>query len=241
MTIAIICPTKGRPHECKRMIESVVATTVSNITIYILIQNEKDNLSYNQKDIANIIKGTPVTVVVAQLLNDDKTYTENVPTAYLWNKLCLAAYENKHTLFMLGADDMIFETAGWDKALLNHYDSLEEKTHVYSLQDSRDLDGTPHPIVTREYIANMGYFLPPLFLHWFVDSWTVKIAKHNQCFNYLRDYKLIHQKPKQSDETYDVIRRMGWHQRDEYVNNTCQHLLEHECNRLAQLRNMRNW
>jgi hypothetical protein len=141
--------------------------------------------------------------------------------------------ENK--LFMLGADDMIFETEGWDKALIDHYNALENKIHVFSLQDSRDIDGTPHIICTREYIEAMGYFLPPLFLHWYVDSWTAEIAKANGCFTHLRDYKLTHDKPSDQgkpDETHSRIRQFGWHERDKWVNDHCQHFLRHEKDRL---------
>ena len=77
-------------------------------------------------------------------------------------------------LFMVAADDMIFNTVGWDKDLIQHYENLENKIHVYHLQDSRDIDGTPHPIMSREYIEATGYFVPPIFLHWEIDSGHVR-------------------------------------------------------------------
>jgi hypothetical protein len=169
--------------------------------------------------------------------NGDDGYADikfpiDCPTSFMWNKLAEAAMNDKDvTHFMLGADDMIFSTPCWDVAL-NLYD---HKPHVYHLQDSRDKDGTPHPIVTREYIEAMGYFLPPIFLHWFVDSWTVDIAKYNKCFTHLRDYLLVHDKPSDrglADDTHNRIRMMGWRERDSYVNQTCQHFLALEKSRL---------
>lgn len=244
MTIAIICPTKGRSQQCKRMVESVINTTSTHVTIYLLIQSQKDKEDYDMLGMADLLTNTKVTVFNSELKsNDSNAYLQNVPTAYLWNKLALQAYmkDAAHSLFMLGADDMIFSTVGWDTKLLNHYNLLEDKTHVYHLQDSRDSDGTPHPFVTREYIDIMGYFLPPIFLHWFVDSWTVQIAKRNTCFTHLKDFLLVHEKPKASDETYDKIRQLGWHARDEYINEKCQHFLEHEVKRLAETNAMRHW
>lgn len=165
-------------------------------------------------------------------------FPEFMPTVHKWNILAQRALKYPEIkLFMLAADDMIFETTGWDKALLDHYNALENKIHVYALQDSRDPDGTPHPIITREYMEAMGYFLPPLFLHWFVDSWTVSIASHSGCFTRMRDFRLTHDKPSDQgkpDETHLGIRRMGWHQRDQHVNDTCQHFLETEKQRLAK-------
>lgn len=161
-----------------------------------------------------------------------------MPTVYMWNDLAMECFNRNPDvkLFMLASDDIIFATPGWDKALIDHYNALENKIHVYHLQDSRDVEGTPHPIVTREYINAMGYFMPPIFMHWFVDSWTVKIAKANNRFTHLKDYSLIHDKPSDkgaADETHNRIRRMGWHQRDTEVNRTCQHILEWETRRLA--------
>lgn len=165
-------------------------------------------------------------------------FPEFMPTVHKWNTLAQAALEDKNNkLFMLAADDIIFETPGWDGALLDHYNALENKIHVYALGDSRDPDGTPHPIVSREYMEAMGYFLPPLFLHWFVDTWTVAIGKSSGTFTHFRDFKVTHDKPSdqgQPDETHLGIRRMGWHERDTYVNATCQHFLESEKIRLAK-------
>lgn len=215
MTIALLIPTRDRPTQCKRMLDSIINTT--------------------EKEIANIYLGT----------NGDGNYTHfkfpfNYPTVAMWNKLAEIAMENPdNKLFMLGADDTVFTTPCWDKALLDHYNALENKIHVYALRDSRDPDGTPHPIVTREYIEAMGYFLPPIFLHWFVDSWTVEIAKANGCFTHMRNYQLVHDKPSDKgnpDDTHNRIRQMGWHDRDCWVNERCQHFLELEKKRLKNAR-----
>lgn len=211
MTIAILCPTRGRPQFFQRMESSIKNTANSDIHMF-AASNGGDDYAGMQ-------------------------FPVNSPTCFMWNKLAELAL--KHTdakLFMLGTDDVIFTTPCWDEALLEHYNGLEQKVHVYSFRDSRDPDGTPHPIVTREYIEAMGYFLPPIFLHWFVDTWTVAIAKANNAFTHLKDYLLVHDKPSDKgkpDETHSRIRDMGWLDRDRYVNDHCQHFLEMEKKRLA--------
>lgn len=220
--IAILCPTRGRPEQFDRMCRSVYATT-SNAhpyPVYILSTGARD---YKNRFVPDI------------------ELPENLPTAHKWNLLAQEAMKlntrgDENKLFMLGADDMVFETPGWDKALIDHYNALENKIHVYALQDSRDKDGTPHPIVTREYIEAAGYFVPPIFLHWFIDSWTVDIAQCNGAFTHFRDYKLAHIKPSDEgkpDETHSRIRQWGWHERDKWVAKKCGHFLEYEKRRLA--------
>lgn len=214
--IAILCPTRGRPEQFKRMLDSVDRKA----DVYAALDRSECS-AYNETSNRHATIFTP----------------DSMPTAHKWNLLAETALKDEYAkLFMLGADDMVFETPGWDKALIDHYNALENKIHVYALQDSRDEAGTPHVIVTREYIEAMGYFVPPIFLHWFIDSWTVEIAKANNCFTHLKQYSLRHDKPSdrgQPDETHSRIRQWGWHERDKYVNETMQHVLEAEKKRLS--------
>jgi len=210
MTIAILTPTKGRPAQFRRMVESVEATTDTPVVV---------EMGYTLGDVSYGLHQYDRTQVVTT------TFPDGLPTVYKWNYLADFAFKNPDIrLFMLGADDMIFATPGWERALLDHYNKLEEKIHVYSLQDSRDKEGTPHIIVTREYIEAMGFFLPPIFLHWMIDTWTADIAKRNNIFTYMTDYLLVHDKLSdkgQPDETHKGIRGMGWRERDQQVDKQC--------------------
>lgn len=215
MSIALLVPTRGRPEQLKRMIKSAQTTAdEKNIKFYIATTIGLDEPLY------------------------DFAMPDGMPTAFKWNMLAEEAMTNPdNKLFMLASDDIVFTTPCWDKALLDHYNALENKIHVYHLRDNRNPDGIPHPVVTREYIGAMGYFLPPLFLHWFVDSWTIDIAQANGCFTHLKDYELQHIKPSDKgkpDETHNKIRNMGWHARDKWVSEKCQHFLELEKSRLAK-------
>lgn len=224
--IALLCPTRGRPEQCRRMVESVHNTSSTDVVIFLFIADDDESwCEYQKLDDPKIHRG---------LLNIIRVPAW--PTVQSWNCHIKGLVKDGVTdLFMLSADDIIFSTPGWDQALLEHYDNLKEKVHVYSLQDSRDADGTPHPFVTREYIEALGYAFPPIFLHWWVDSWTVAIGKSCGVFTHLKDYLLIHDKPSdrgQLDETHSRIRRMGWHERDAYVAKTMDHVLKAEMVRL---------
>ena len=207
--ISLLCPTRQRREQFQRMCESAKATAGCEIEILSVSNDHRD------------------TYTVFNLPDD-------IPTVYMWNYL---ADKAKGKLLMLCADDVIFSTPGWGRALLDHYESLENKIHVYHLLDSRGDNGTPHPIVTSEWYDTLGYFLPPLFLHWYVDTWTVEIARYNNCFTHMKDYLLIHDKPSDfgnPDNTYQHIRRIGWWQRDKEVNDRCQHFLTCEKMRLSK-------
>jgi hypothetical protein len=176
-----------------------------------------------------------LTDYVLQRIDHSVLYPDGMPTGFKWNLLAEQAMKDGATIFMLCADDIIFSTPCWDKALLEHYRALDNKIHAYHLLDARTGHGTPHPIVTKEYIEAMGYFLPPLMLHWFVDTWTVEIAKAAGCFTHMTDYQLLHDKPSdrgKPDKTHTGIRDMGWHSRDQWTHEHSQHILEFEKRRL---------
>lgn len=226
--IAILCPTRGRPEQFARMVSSI-----RSMNVRVLMGYEKQEFDVYYE---HICKCRPPFEISPIELHD------MLPTAHKWNLLSEVAMINRSSyhdcnLFMLGADDMAFETPGWDKALIDHYNALENKIHVYSLQDSRDENGTPHIICTREYIEAMGYFVPPIFLHWFVDSWTVQIARANNCFTHFKEFVLRHDKPSdvgKPDETHSRIRQWGWHERDKWVAEKMGHVLKGEIKRLGE-------
>lgn len=240
--IALLCPSKGRPEKLARMIKSALDTSTCKLNFYIGLSIE----DYDKYGFANFQNDRVDCFVKAD-------FPELLPTAHKWNiladiarndPLTLQSYGYKGTdannsLFMIAGDDMFFDTPGWDKAIIDHYEKLSNKIHVYNLQDSRDKDGVPHPIVTREYIEAMGYIYPPIFLHWQGDIWTNRIARYNYCFTHLRDYLLIHDKPSdkgQPDATHTGIRSYGWLQRDQWVHERCKNtLLVNECQRLRSL------
>lgn len=225
--ITLICPTRDRPQNMRRMIHSALETASAPDNLRLMIGVDDDESSLYMPYI-------PHNASTYSLADWGVVHSINVMAEFLMG--C-----NKPGLFMVAPDDVIFETKGWDEALIKHYKSLENKVHVYCLQDSRDADGTPHPIVTREYIQAMGYLFPPIFLHWYVDHWTAEIAKANGCFTHLRSHKLIHDKPSDHgicDETHKRVRNRGWNVRDRFVADKCDHFLTVEKDRLRMVMQM---
>lgn len=212
--IAILCPTYRRAKLCKRMVDSTCADVF-------LGTDAKDLFDYKCHGVQ------PKDFIHCHPL---------MPTVQKWNNLVEIAMKNpEYNLFMLGGDDMYFSTPGWDYAIKEHYSKLNNKIHVYSLRDSRDPEGYPHPIVTRQWIEAMGYAFPPIFLHWNLDTWTIEIAKANNCFTHMKDFLLTHDKASDTgngDMTYHGIRSYGWRERDAYVAHSMRHILDTEKLRL---------
>lgn len=212
--IALICPTRQRPVQFKRMVESAFRTAHNpeNIRVYFYTAEADPTNRYY----ASIDRCTHMT-------------GPDWSTTMCANYLASHELMDDKDLLMMCADDVIFSTPHWDKALSDHYEALENKIHCYSLLDSRDKDGTPHPILTKEWVAALGYFSPPIFMHFYADTWLVYIAKANNCFTHLKDYLLIHEKAADQgkpDETHTRVRSLGWNCRDKFVADNCRDWLE---------------
>ena len=209
--ISLLCPTRARPKQCLRMIESAYETAGCDIEI--LVARQRDDTTEYDRRIQSMM-------------------VPNWSTVMSWNWLATQA---SGELLMLAADDMYFKTQGWGTDIEEHYNSLGDKRHVYHLRDSRDASGTPHPIVSREWMDCLGYFIPPIFFHWYCDTWTVNQAKETGKFTHLDNFILVHDKPSDTghgDATHNGIRNAGWPARDKFVNDTCKRFYELEKERL---------
>jgi hypothetical protein len=212
--IALLCPTRARMPQCKRMIQSASDTASYNsLSYYVAATSGVDSPDFP----CNFLP-------------------DGMPTAFKWNLLAEEAMKDpSNKLFMLASDDIVFSTPLWDQALLDHYNKLQNKIHVYHLQDSRDPDGTPHPVFTREWVETLGYMVHPMFLHWIIDTWSVEIAKYCGAFTHMKDYLLEHIKPSDHgnpDATHTGIRGMGWNTRDLWTAEKCKYILEFEKQRM---------
>ena len=236
--LAILVPSRKRPEQLKRMIESVAVTTNLPIAIYVGLTSEEHMMDNEDNPYFKWVNEFYIKhnkrIQIGTLF-----FPDNLPTAQKWNNLAEYAMKDPAIkLFMLGADDMYFTTPLWDEALIEHYEALECKLHVYALQDSRDSEGTPHPIMTREWVESLGYFVPPIFLHWKIDSWTVENAKFNEVFTHLKEFLLVHDKCNDKglpDETHNKIRQSGWWERDMYVAKHCLAYLHHDIKRIHDI------
>lgn len=115
-------------------------------------------------------------------------------TSQAWNKLWQGAPTTD--LYMLGSDDISFETPGWDEKLFDvaAADIRHGFPRVYHFRDSQHPTNTPHPIVTRAWTEVFGWFVPPQFNHYYVDSFTCWTAKITGLFRPIPDVLLAHHK-----------------------------------------------
>lgn len=209
MNISILCPSRGRPHLLERMMASALKTAVHPERVKIYVYLNHDDPAQDGYLAVSCYTGPEVSF----------SHGPDAPTAYSWNQL---AAQCDGDLLMLMGDDVVFRTRGWDNALEEAAATLPNGVGVLSFEDGRSEVGTahPHPVMTRKMYEALGYFTCPIFLHWYVDTWMVEIARRADAFRYVAGVVMEHVKPSDTggaDETHNRIRRGVWNQRDKAV------------------------
>ena len=205
--ISLCCPSRGRPKLAQRLVKTALETISNAGNVEILFYLNEDD---------------PELEMYKQLL-DPKFYTvgPHQSTCLSWNEL--AEKSNGDIVFLAG-DDIQFQTKDWDleiqKAFELHDDRIcmvipwdcNIKGKGYKFKDETkpvyigdESIGAPHFAVHKNWIKNLGYFAPPFFWHWYVDSYTQKVSrKLDRCI--LLPHVRVKAK-KVFDETAELIRK----------------------------------
>ena len=177
--ISFCCPSRGRPDLAKRLVDTATETQKGQ-TEFLFYLNDDDEKLEEYKD-----------------LLDEKHYTigPNQSTCYSWN---LMANKASHDIVMLMGDDVQIQTQDWDQLIVDEFNKYEDRILMVVPSDGRR-KGTQnlgkevklwedkplpaaHFAVHKNWINTLGYLAPPYFWHFFVDSYTQKVArKLNRC------------------------------------------------------------
>jgi len=184
--ISILCPSRGRPDLARRMIET--ASNMSSKTV------EIEFLLYLNQDDPHINRYT-------KILNS-KHYSigQHQSTCLSWNQL---AEKAKFDILFLAGDDIQFETKNWDLNIVNVFEKVPDKICMaapfdgnrkgngnallvndepYILKENEQV-GSPHFALHKNWMKALGYFVPPFFWHFYVDTYTQHVAKKlGRCF-----------------------------------------------------------
>lgn len=216
--ISILCPSRGRPELAQRMIKTINETVSDqkNIEIKLYLNDDDPTLEKYKKLI-------------------DKRYYKigpNQSPAYSWN---LLADEAKHDILFLAGDDITFKTQKWDLKIKECFDRYDDKICMVVPWDGKTEDwrkdlpdqpiikvpvgikiGSPHFAVHRNWMKTLGYFVPPFFWHFYVDTYTQKVANKLDRLIFLPSVQV--KAKKIFDDTANNVRKfLNINKREDYV------------------------
>jgi hypothetical protein len=189
-SISILCPTRGRPELFSRMENSALDNAEGSVQIFAYVDDDDSKLSaYQSNAVSDIVVGP----------------SEGVGKA--WNMLVKKATGD---LLMMGNDDLVFHTEGWDKKIIEVIESMGFKDNIFVAWAN---DGAPNsevrctfPIVSKEWVEAVGYFVPECFNFLWHDTWVHAVGKEVGRLIYIPDVLIEHKhfafKKSAYDDTY---------------------------------------
>ena len=157
--ISILTPSRSRPKLAKRMVESALRNPGCKVEIKFFLNNDDPYLEEYKSFL------------------DPEQYTigPNQSTSYSWN---LMAEDAKHDILFLVGDDAQFDTDLWGIKVLEAFDKYPDKiVCVYPRAPTVSKYKSPHFCLHKNWVRALGYFLPPHFHHWYVDTWIIDVAQ----------------------------------------------------------------
>jgi hypothetical protein len=177
--ISFCCPSRGRPKLARRLIDTALETAKHEVDIMFYLNDDDPLLEWYQ----DLIK--------------EKYYIigPNQSTCLSWNEL---AYKAKYDIVMLMGDDVQVQTSHWDQLIVDEFNKYEDKILMVVPSDGRPKNiekygnnvklwgdsslPAAHFAIHKNWIDTVGYLAPPHFWHFYVDTYTQKVArKLNRC------------------------------------------------------------
>jgi hypothetical protein len=189
--ISILFPTRGRPANVRRLLASLRETSVVMPEVIVYVDNDDTTLEEVKG-----IEGLKVVTGLRKMLSE------------CWNKCAPLASGD---ILMMGGDDIVFKTAGWDKMVEDEFTKSVDKLIFVHGDDGYwgDRFGT-HGFLHKNWIKIMGYFVPPYFYCDHNDSWWNRVADMHNRRVYL-PFVTEHMHPNfgkaQLDQTYEDQRK----------------------------------
>ena len=198
--ISVLLPTRNRPDNLKRMVNSCreTARVAPEFVVYI---DDDDQLS----------------IPAAQELNLKIVIGPRITMTDYWNK-CYEQASPESDIFMQAGDDIVFKSKDWDVLVEEEFNKFPDKIVLVHGDDLdpqfRQRFGT-HSFLHRRWIEALGYFIPPYFSSDNGDRWLMEIADFLDRRKYIQIItEHIHPRTGKVglDSTYRE--RLARHQRD---------------------------
>lgn len=156
--ISILLPTRQRPHNIKRLWESVVDTVDDIRNVELVVYIDDDDQTYDNLDI-------PMTIVRGP----------RIVLSECWNRCFEKA---KGDILMHCGDDIVFRTKDWDKIVEGEFSNYPDHiVFVFGDDGGPSRDFGTHGFIHRKWAELSGYFVPPYYSSDYNDTHLNDVAK----------------------------------------------------------------
>ena len=195
--INILTPSRSRPELAKRMYDSAKRSPGCPIEIKFYLNEDDPDLDKYKSFLQ------PNEYIVGP----------NQSTSYSWN---LMAEKATYDIFFLVGDDAQFTVENWGKHIINAFNKFPDKiVCVYPRVPTLSSKKNPHFCLHRNWINALGFFLPPHFYHWYVDTYVREVAQRINRFYCIQEFEMPIQNVK--DGVSAAYHHSWQRQRDDWL------------------------
>lgn len=156
--ISILVPTRQRPHNIKRLWQSVVDTVSDLKDVELVVYIDEDDQTYDGLDV-------PMVVVRGR----------RIVLSECWNKCFEKASGD---ILMHCGDDIVFRTQDWNKVVEAEFEKYPDHiVFVYGDDGGPSRDFGTHGFIHRKWADTVGYFVPPYYSSDYNDTHLNDVAK----------------------------------------------------------------
>lgn len=162
--ISLCLPTRNRPDNLERMLYSATSNAESDLEA-VCYMDEDDAKSFKTvRDFDAFHRLRIVPITGPRLTMSD-----------YWNK---CADHASGDILMLCADDLIFRTEGWDRAVESAFETVPNSIVMIWADDGQPnaAEHATHPFLHRRWVDTVGYMTPPYFVSDYADTWINDLA-----------------------------------------------------------------
>lgn len=155
MKISILCPTRKRPQNVVRLVDSIEKTSTVLPEIIFYVDEDDDTFPGIFKEVKTV-RGPRILM------------------SKMWDK-CLEAATGE--IVMMGGDDLIFQTKGWDDQVRRAFASFPDRiVFVHGDDGHWGKDFGTHGFLHRNWIEKVGYLCPPHYVSDYNDTHINEVA-----------------------------------------------------------------
>jgi hypothetical protein len=203
--ISILTPTRGRPDNIARIVNSALETALRpNLIEFIFYVDVDDQPS-----------GDTIEHLASTGANTMMIAGERIVLSEMWNE---CARHARSDIMMHCGDDIIFRSDNWDEYILGEFERYPDGIVLVHGRDGyQDQRLATHGFRHRNWMNVVGNFVPPYFSSDYNDTWVTEVADMLGRRSYLESVYTEHMHPVVGKATIDQTHqeRLDRHARDD--------------------------
>ena len=161
MSISLLLPSRKRPVQIRRMIESARDTATFPDRVEVVARFDEDDHGSAEE-----ARKCGAVVIIGPRHRE---------ITRMWNE-CFDVCHG--SIVQQSNDDQVIVGKGWDVMVQNAFDEVPDKILLVQGNDTLGHGGNfgPHAFLHRRWVEALGYFIPPYFCSDFGDAWINELA-----------------------------------------------------------------